>query len=109
MSEITHNHDTHDLDASPHAHHQHSTSWSMAATATLHCLTGCAIGEVLGMIIGTALNLHNATTIGLSVLLAFGFGYGLTMRGVRRAGLTWSKAFAVALAADTVSVATMEL
>ena len=65
----------------------HQTTWSAAAAATLHCLTGCAIGEVLGMVIGTAAGLHNAATVVLSIVLAFVFGYGLTMRGVLRAGL----------------------
>jgi Domain of unknown function (DUF4396) len=84
-------------------------SWSTAATATLHCLTGCAIGEVLGMVIGTALNLHNAATVVLSIALAFVFGYALTMRGVMRAGVGFRTALSVALAADTVSIAVMEL
>jgi hypothetical protein len=84
-------------------------SWAIAAQATLHCLTGCAIGEVLGMIIGTAGHLHNAVTVALSIVLAFVFGYGLTMRGVLRSGLNVRAAFGVALAADTVSIAVMEL
>jgi hypothetical protein len=84
-------------------------SWSTAATATAHCLTGCAIGEVLGMVIGTALGLHNAATVVLSVALAFVFGYALTMRGVLRAGVGFRTALGVALAADTVSIAVMEL
>ena len=83
--------------------------WPAAAKATLHCLTGCAIGEVLGMVIGTAAGLHNATTVILSVTLAFVFGYGLTMRGVLRAGVGLRTALGVALAADTVSIAVMEL
>src|SRR3954454_23537210 len=83
--------------------------WSTAAQATLHCLTGCAIGEVLGMVIGTALGLHNAATVILSIALAFVFGYALTMRGVLRSGLTFRAAVGVALAADTVSIAVMEL
>jgi hypothetical protein len=83
--------------------------WSTAAQATLHCLTGCAIGEVLGMVIGTAAGLHNAATVALSIVLAFVFGYGLTMRGVLRAGLDMRAALAVALAADTVSITIMEL
>lgn len=86
-----------------------SGSWRMAAQATLHCLTGCAIGEVLGMVIGTSLGLHNAATVVLSVALAFVFGYALTMRGVVRAGLGPRAAFKVALAADTVSIAVMEI
>ena len=100
---------------SDHTHHSHgpaadnTTSWRMAATATLHCLTGCAIGEVLGMVIGTGLGLHNLGTVVLSIALAFVFGYALTMRGVLRAGLSWRAAIGVALAADTVSIAVMEI
>jgi hypothetical protein len=86
-----------------------SVSWAAAAAATLHCLTGCAIGEVLGMVIGTAAGLHNAATVVLSVALAFVFGYGLTMRPVLRAGVDLRTALKVALAADTVSIAVMEL
>ena len=86
-----------------------TTTWSAAAQATLHCLTGCAIGEVLGMVIGTAAGLHNAATVVLSIALAFVFGYGLTMRSVLGAGLDLKAAFRVALAADTVSIAIMEL
>ena len=86
-----------------------SVPWSTAAQATLHCLTGCAIGEVLGMVIGTALGLHNAATVVLSIALAFVFGYALTMRAVLRAGLDFRSALRVALAADTVSIAVMEI
>ena len=86
-----------------------TTTWSMAAQATLHCLTGCAIGEVLGMVIGAVTGLHNAGTVILSIVLAFIFGYALTMRGVIRSGLSFSAAFKVALAADTVSIAVMEI
>jgi hypothetical protein len=81
----------------------------MAARATLHCLTGCALGEVLGMVVGTSAGLHNAGTVVLSIGLAFVFGYGLTMRGVLRAGLPFDRALKVALAADTVSIAVMEV
>ena len=88
---------------------QTATTWAVAARATLHCLTGCAIGEVLGMVIGTTLGLHNAATVVLSIALAFVFGYGLTMRGVLRAGLDFRSSLKVALAADTVSIAIMEL
>jgi hypothetical protein len=87
----------------------HHASWATAASATLHCLTGCAIGEVLGMIVGTAAGWGNAATIVLSVVLAFGFGYALTMRGVLRAGVGFRQAVRVALAADTVSILVMEL
>jgi uncharacterized protein DUF4396 len=86
-----------------------AVTWATAATATLHCLTGCAIGEVLGMVIGTAAGLHNAATVVLSIALAFVFGYGLTMRSVWGAGLSLRQALGVALAADTVSIAVMEL
>ncbi len=80
-----------------------------AVSATLHCLTGCAIGEVLGMVIGTALDLSNVTTIVLSVVLAFFFGYSLTIRPVLGAGVPFSGAIKVALAADTLSILTMEV
>jgi hypothetical protein len=83
--------------------------WSVAALATLHCLTGCAIGEVLGMVIGTAAGLHDLATVTLSIALAFVFGYGLTMRGMLRAGVGLRAAARAALAADTVSIAVMEL
>jgi hypothetical protein len=84
-------------------------SWSTAAQATLHCLTGCAIGEVLGMVIGTALGLSTVATVALAVALAFVFGYALTMRGVLRAGVGFRQAVRIALAADTVSIAVMEI
>ena len=92
-----------------HGHGTGTVSWSMAAQATLHCLTGCAIGEVLGMVIGTSIGLHDAATVVLSVALAFVFGYALTMRGVIRAGVPFRQALKVALAADTVSIAVMEI
>lgn len=95
-----------------HTHHHHGTtgaSWRTAAVATLHCLTGCAIGEVLGMVIGTAAGLPTVATVVLSIVLAFVFGYALTMRGVLRAGVSWRAAVGVALAADTVSIAVMEV
>ena len=92
-----------------HTTHAGGATWAMAAQATLHCLTGCAIGEVLGMVIGTAAGLHNAATVVVSIALAFVFGYALTMRGVLRAGLPVARALRVALAADTVSIAVMEL
>jgi hypothetical protein len=84
-------------------------SWPTAVQATLHCLTGCAAGEVLGMAVGTAVGLSTAGTVVLSVVLAFVLGYALTMRGVLRAGLPLRRALGVALAADTVSIAVMEL
>jgi hypothetical protein len=92
-----------------HEHGSGKASWSTAASATLHCLTGCAIGEVLGMTIGTWLGLSNLATVVLAVVLAFAFGYALTMRGVLHAGLPFKQAFKVALAADTVSIVVMEI
>jgi Zn-dependent protease len=81
----------------------------MAARATLHRLTGCAIGEILGMVIGTALGWGNAGTMILAIVLAFLFGYTLTLRSVLKAGVDVRTAFRVALAADTLSIAVMEL
>lgn len=81
----------------------------LAISATLHCLTGCAIGEVLGMVIGTALGWSNLSTIVLAVALAFVFGYALTIRPVLRSGLPLRAAIGVAFAADTVSIAVMEI
>lgn len=99
-----------------HGHHEHghdghraTAGWGMAARATLHCLTGCAIGEVLGMIIGTALGWGNVPTMVLAIVLAFFFGYALTLRGVLAAGVDLRSAVRVALAADTLSIAVMEL
>jgi len=86
-----------------------NASWKMAATATLHCLTGCAIGEVLGMVLATWWGWGNGASIVLSVALAFFFGYLLTFSGVRRAGLDVPSAVRTALAADTISILTMEV
>jgi len=108
MEDHTHGEHGHDH-GHDHGHHQASATWPMAAQATLHCLTGCAIGEILGMAIGTALAWHNAPTMILAIVLAFVFGYSLTMRGVLRAGLDLRSALRVALAADTVSIIVMEL
>jgi hypothetical protein len=81
----------------------------MAITATLHCLTGCAIGEVLGMVVGTAFGWGNLATVVLSIALAFLFGYSFTITPVLRSGIGLRAALGVALAADTVSIATMEV
>jgi hypothetical protein len=81
----------------------------VALSATLHCLTGCAIGEVLGMIIGTALGFSDLGTIALAVALAFLFGYGLTSLPLLRAGFALSAVLPIALASDTLSIATMEI
>ena len=110
----------------PHAHHAadahvhenpvpdqaHSRGVSLnrlAFTATLHCLSGCAVGEVLGMVIGTALGWSAISTIGLAVGLAFVFGYAFTMVPLLRAGLAFGAVLKLALAADTVSIAIMEI
>lgn len=81
----------------------------MAITATRHCLTGCAIGEVLGMVLATWWGWHNAGSIALSIVLAFFFGYLLTFNGQRRAGVDVRNAVRLALAADTVSILVMEI
>ncbi|MFE6197028.1 DUF4396 domain-containing protein [Streptomyces sp. NPDC057838] len=94
--------------ASPHDARP-GASWGMAVRATLHCLTGCAIGEILGMVIGTALGWGNVPTMALAITLAFLFGYSFTLFAVVRAGLSLKAAIKVALAADTVSIAVMEL
>jgi hypothetical protein len=106
--DTTHCHQRH---SHHHDHAAHATGSlnRTAFMATLHCLTGCAIGEVLGMVLGTALGWSNWPTIGLAVVLAFLFGYALTLIPLRRAGLTWSAALGLAFASDTFSIATMEL
>ncbi|GAA3166445.1 MULTISPECIES: DUF4396 domain-containing protein [Nonomuraea] len=103
MSESTHHGDGSGV------HRQRKVTWGVAASATLHCLTGCAIGEVLGMVIATALGWHDLPSILLAVALAFVFGYALTLRGLFRAGLKWRAALRLALAADTLSILVMEI
>jgi len=88
---------------------QRQVTWAAASSATLHCLTGCAIGEVLGMVIGTSAGWSEWPTVALAVVLAFFFGYALTVRGVLRAGLSLRRAVRIALVADTLSIAVMEL
>jgi hypothetical protein len=82
---------------------------ALAVAATVHCLTGCAIGEVAGMAIGTALGLSNLGTIVLAVVLAFLFGYGLTSLPLLRSGMALGAVVPIALASDTLSIATMEV
>jgi hypothetical protein len=95
--------------------HRHDTPTSgraltqVALSATLHCLTGCAIGEILGMVIGTAAGFSNPAIIVLSIVLAFVFGYGLTSLPLLRAGLSLSAVIPIALASDTLSITTMEI
>jgi uncharacterized protein DUF4396 len=81
----------------------------VAISATLHCLTGCAIGEIAGMAIGTALGFSNWGTVALAVALAFVFGYGLTSLPLLRSGMAVAAVIPIALASDTVSIAVMEL
>jgi hypothetical protein len=96
-----------------HHHHEMPTSGGaltvVALSATLHCLTGCAIGEVLGMVIGTALGFTDFQTIVLAVVLAFFFGYTLTSLPLLRAGFTIAAVIPIALASDTASIAVMEI
>jgi Domain of unknown function (DUF4396) len=94
-------------------HHPMPTSGreldGVALSATLHCLTGCAIGEVLGLIIGTAAGFSDLGTIALAIALAFLFGYGLTSLPLLRAGMALAAVIPIALASDTLSIATMEV
>jgi hypothetical protein len=82
---------------------------AIALSATLHCLTGCAIGEIVGMVVGTALGFSDWGTVALAVALAFVFGYSLTSLPLLRAGLTLSAVVPIALATDTFSIAAMEI
>jgi hypothetical protein len=109
-----HSHAHHQHGKDPHAAHRHPGAAApglnvTAFWATLHCLSGCAVGEVLGMVIGTGLDLSNAATIALAVALAFAFGYAFTMVPLLRTGLPLRQATRLALAADTASIAIMEV
>jgi hypothetical protein len=89
----------------------HASSPSINRTAfdaTVHCLTGCAIGEVLGLVIATALGWHDLPSVLLAIVLAFGFGYGLTIRPLLTGGLAFRDAVRAAIVGDTVSITTME-
>jgi hypothetical protein len=89
---------------------QHDQSLNrLAFSATVHCLTGCAIGEVLGMIIGTALGWSDVATIVLSIALAFLFGYSLTSLPLLRSGMALAAVIPLALASDTISITIMEI
>jgi len=97
-----------------HAHHHDMPTSgrelnAVALSATLHCLTGCAIGEILGMVIGTALGFSDLGTVALAVALAFLFGYALTSLPLLRSGLALSAVIPIALASDTLSIAVMEI
>ena len=105
MTDHIHHHDPH----SDHAAHHPGSLNQMAASATLHCLTGCAIGEIAGLVIGTAVGLGNGWTIAFSVTLAFFFGFALSALPLLRTGLTLAASLSVVIAADTLSIATMEV
>lgn len=89
--------------------HTHESTNAMAVSATLHCLTGCAIGEVLGLVIGTAFGLSNVITTILAVVLAFIFGFGLSTLPLVKAGIGFTAALSIVVAADTLSITTMEI
>ncbi len=101
-----------------HTDHQHhcdeaihpsSSLDRVALSATIHCLAGCAIGEVLGMVVGTALGWENLPTVALAVALAFTSGYLLTLLPLIQTGMAWSTALPLAFASDTLSITTMEI
>jgi hypothetical protein len=92
-----------------HAHSDGRELTRTAIQATLHCLTGCAIGEVLGMVLATWWGWGNVASIALAIVLAFAFGYALTLTPVLRSGVALKAAVGVALAADTVSILVMEI
>jgi hypothetical protein len=108
----THTHVTPHAASERSGHHDRNDTGDttrMAISATLHCLTGCAIGEIAGLIIGTAAGLGNAPTITISIVLAFMFGYSLSTMPLLRSGLAPRTALTVVLAADTLSILTMEI
>jgi uncharacterized protein DUF4396 len=96
------------MDHGSEAHPRASLNRS-ALSATTHCLTGCAIGEVLGMVIATAMGWGNVASIAISVVLAFFFGYSLTLGPVLRAGVPPRRALPLAFASDTASITVMEI
>lgn len=99
-----HNHSSHH-----HEEHDKSNINQMAVNATLHCLTGCAIGEITGLILGTILGLSTGATLVLAVALAFVFGFALSTLPLLRVGVGFFAALSVVFAADTLSIATMEV
>ena len=103
MEATAHHHDHHEMPT------EGAALTAVAISATLHCLTGCALGEIAGMAIGTALGFSNLGTIVISIVLAFAFGYSLTSLPLLRAGLALAAVVPIALASDTLSIATMEV
>ncbi len=102
-SEHTHEHHEHEH------HHGDESLNRLSVSATLHCMTGCVLGEITGLAIGTALDWSDGATIALAIALAFLFGYTLTSRPLFKAGLTLSAVVPIALATDTVSITVMEV
>ena len=99
----------HSHETSEHSEHQTTGLSQMAVSATLHCLTGCAIGEVSGLIIGSIFGLGTVLTVVLSIALAFVFGFALSTLPLLKAGVSFFAALSVVFAADTLSIATMEI
>lgn len=112
-----HTHKKYDTEHKQHERHHgsHATSHKAASLnrtaimATVHCLTGCTIGEILGMVLGTVLGWRNWPTVALAVVLAFFFGYAMTLWPLRKSGMAWGTALGLAFASDTLSMTTMEL
>ena len=103
--EAHHHHSHHDRH---HTFPQRTSLNRTALLATAHCLTGCTIGEMLGLVVGTMLGWGNWSTLALAIVLAFFFGYAMTLWPLRRAGMAWGTALGLAFASDTVSMAVME-
>jgi uncharacterized protein DUF4396 len=92
-----------------HAQHEAGNTSRLALQATIHCLTGCGIGEVLGLAGGTALGLGNVATVALAIVLAYTFGYGLTLVPLLRSGMPFLRSSGITVAAETLSITTMEI
>jgi len=105
--QAAHDHASHQV--GQHDHHNMGGLNSMALSATLHCITGCAIGEILGLMIGTAIGLSTGGTVALAIALAFLFGYTLSTFPLIKSGLGVGAALSIVFAADTLSIATMEV
>ena len=92
-----------------HAYHQATSTSRLALQATIHCLTGCGIGEIVGLAGGTAVGLGNMATLVLGIVLAYTFGYALTLVPLLRAGMPFLRASGITFAAETLSITTMEI
>ena len=92
-----------------HADHQATSTSPLALQATIHCLTGCGIGEIIGLAGGTAVGLGNMATLVLGIVLAYTFGYALTLVPLLRAGMPFLRASGITFAAETLSITTMEI